>query len=152
MNYAQKNELKPEVFQRVTGVKIGTFTKMTEILNEADRVKKARGGRKNKLCIEDQLLMSLGYWREYRTYCHIGLDFGVSESTAYKTISWVEDTLIQEGTFALPGKKALYEPDVIGEVVLIDATETPIERPKKAKKLLFWEKEEAYLKDSSRRF
>ena len=36
MNYAQKSQLKPEVFQRVTGVKIGTFTKMTEILNEAD--------------------------------------------------------------------------------------------------------------------
>jgi hypothetical protein len=33
----------------------------------------------------------------------------------------------------LPGRKALLKSDVEYEVVLIDATETPIERPKKSK-------------------
>ena len=46
---------------------------------------------------------------------------------------WIEDTLIKHPDFALPGRKALLKSDVEYEVVLIDATETPIERPKKSK-------------------
>jgi len=45
------------------------------------------------------LLMALEYLREYRTYFHIGQSYGLSESNAYQTIKWVEDTLIKEGTF-----------------------------------------------------
>jgi hypothetical protein len=56
---------------------------------------------------------------------------GVSKSTAYDTIKWIE--LIKHPDFALPGKKALLKSDMEYEVVLIDATETPIERPKKNK-------------------
>ncbi|GAJ45927.1 putative transposase for insertion sequence element IS702 [Holospora elegans E1] len=42
-----------------------------------------------------------------------------------------EDTPIKHPDFALPGKNALLKSDKEYEVVLIDATETPIERPKK---------------------
>jgi hypothetical protein len=52
---------------------------------------------------------------------------------------------------------------MLDEVILIDATETPIERPKKkdtiqkankkqkqqSKEILFWEKEKTYSKESS---
>jgi hypothetical protein len=48
--------------------------------------------------------------------------------------------------FSLPGSKELLKSDVEYEVVLIDATETPIERPKKTKAFLLRKKEEAYLK------
>jgi hypothetical protein len=57
----------------------------------------------------------------------------VSESTAYKRIKWVEDTLIKHPDFALPGRKTLLKSDMQYSVVLIDATESPIERPKKTK-------------------
>ena len=77
------------------------------------------------------LLMTLEYLREYRTYFHIGQSYGLSESNAYQTIKWVEDTLIKDGTFSLPGRKSLLKSDMEYEVVLIDATETPIERPKR---------------------
>jgi len=43
----------------------------------------------------------------------------------------VENTLVKNGTFSLPGKKALVEDAGGYDVVLVDATETPIERPKK---------------------
>lgn len=132
-----KNEqiqwLEEEKFRRLTGVKKTTFNRMVVILEEADGKKKVRGGRKNKLCIEDRLLMALEYMREYRTYFHVSQSYGVSESTAYDTIKWIEDTLIKHPDFALPGRKALVKKDVTYEVVLIDATETPIERPKKSK-------------------
>jgi hypothetical protein len=131
MRYHQVKELEGEKFRRLTGVKKTTFDKMLEILRQADAFKKAKGGRKNKLCLEDQLLVSLEYIREYRTYFHIGKSHGVSESAAYKTVKWVEDTLIKHPDFALPGRKALLKSDVEYDVVLVDATETPIERPKK---------------------
>ncbi len=47
--------------------------------------------------------MSLEYIREYRTYFHISQSYGVSESSAYKTVKWVEDILIKHPDFALPG-------------------------------------------------
>ena len=131
MKYSQIRDLPDEQFRRLTGVKRQTFEKMLEILVENDKTKKIKGGRKNKLSLENQLLMTLEYIREYRTYFHISKSYGVSESTAYKTVRWVEDTLIKHPDFALPGRKALLKNDMEYEIVLIDASETPIERQKK---------------------
>lgn len=78
--------------------------------------------------------MALEYIREYRTYFHTSQSYGVSESSTYKTIKWIEDTLIKHPDFSLPGRKALLKSDMEYELVLIDATESPIERPKKDKK------------------
>mgnify|MGYP003475789428 CR=1 FL=1 len=136
MKYPQIQGLEDDKFRRLTGVKRSTFEKMVSILNDANMKKKAKGGRKNKLCIEDQLLMALEYIREYRTYFHTSQSYGVSESSAYKTIKWVEDTLIKHPDFSLPGRKVLLKSDMEYEVVLIDATETPIERQKKDKNII----------------
>lgn len=133
MKYEQTKFLEDDKFRRLTGVKRVTFEKMVSILEEADKKKKAKGGRNKKLSIADQLLMALEYLREYRTYFHVGQNYGVSESSAYLTIKWIEDTLIKHPDFALPGRKALLKSDMEYEVILIDATETPIERPKKKK-------------------
>lgn len=140
MKYLQIKGLEEDKFRRLTGVKRTTFEKMISILTDADAKKKAKGGRKNKLCIEDQLLMALEYIREYRTYFHTSQSYGVSESSAYKTVRWVEDTLIKHPDFSLPGRKALLKSGMEYEVVLIDATETPIERPKKNKNIITREK------------
>ena len=129
--YETMKRLSEEKFRRLTGVKRKTFETMVEILRETHKQKKRQGGRPNKLCVEDMLLMALEYLREYRTYFHIGQSYGLSESNAYQTIKWVEDTLIKDGTFSLPGRKALLKSDAEYEVVLIDVTETPIERPKR---------------------
>lgn len=145
MKYDQIARLEEEKFRRLTGVKRTTFKKMVAILTEAHQKKKAKGGRKNKLCIEDQLLIALEYIREYRTYFHISQSYGLSESAAYKTVKWVEDTLIKHPDFSLPGRKALLKSDMDYEIVLIDATETPIERPKKSKNTSTLEKRSAIL-------
>jgi hypothetical protein len=94
-----------------------------------------RVGRPNTLSVEDRVLMMLEYNREYRTYFHIGQSYGVSESRAYKCIKQVEDLLIQSGEFSLPKRTSLLgaevEYEVEYEVVLLDATETKVARPKK---------------------
>ena len=140
MKYDQICPLKDAQFRRLTGVKRTTFVRMLDILTEADLKKKSKGGRKNKLIIADQLLLALEYMREYRTYFHISQSYGISESSAYKTVRWVEDTLIKHPDFSLPGRKALLKSDAHYEVVLIDAAETPIERPKKDKNSFTLEK------------
>jgi Helix-turn-helix of DDE superfamily endonuclease len=80
--------------------------------------------------------MTFEYLREYRTYFHISKNYKISESTA--GIKWVEDTLIKHPDFALPGRKELLKSGV--EAILIDATETKIERPKKNKNIFIQEK------------
>ncbi|SPR16099.1 IS5 family transposase ISOt6 [Orientia tsutsugamushi] len=80
MKLDQIKELKDEKFRRLTGVRKRTFSKMVDILRKADGFKKSKGGRKNKLNLEEQLLMVLEYLREYRTYFHIGQNYGISES------------------------------------------------------------------------
>ena len=133
--WSHVKDLAKEDFRRLTGIKRITFEKMIELLSAAQIKKKAQGGRPNKLILEDLLLMTLEYLREYRTYFHIGRSYGVSESNAYQAIKWVENTLIKSKEFSLPGRKALLKSDMDYEVVLIDATETPIERPKKNKSI-----------------
>jgi hypothetical protein len=133
MKFETVKSLDDEKFRRLTGVKRPTFDKMVGILEQSIRNRRVSSGRKKKLSLENSLLMTLEYIREYRTYFHVSQSYGVSESSTYKTVRWVEDTLIKHPDFALPGRKALLKSDVEYEVVLIDATETPIERPKKSK-------------------
>ena len=134
MKYENIKEYTGEKFRRITGVKRTTFSKMLEILRPAKEQLTSRGGPKPKLCLEDMLLATLEYLREYRTYAHVAASYGVSESNIFRIIKWVEDTLIKDGTFSLPGRKALLKSDVEYEVILIDATETPVERPKRGRK------------------
>lgn len=75
--------------------------------------------------------MCLEYWREYRTYFHIGSSWGVSESTVCRIVRWVEDHLMQCGQFRLAGKKQLVRGFGKPQVVVMDVTETPIERPQR---------------------
>lgn len=133
MKYEVIKGLEDEKFRRLTGVKGTTFEKMIGLLRDAAIKKRAKGGGKPKLLLEDQLLMVVEYIREYRTYLHVSQSYGVSESTCYETIKWVENTLIKHPGFALPGRKALLKSDMEYELILIGATETPIERPKKDK-------------------
>ena len=99
MRFEKAKKLDKEKFRRLTGVKRSTFDQMISILLESHKTKKARGGRTNKLRIEDMLLMSLEYLKEYRTYFHISQSYNVSESTAYRTIRWVKYMLIKHPLF-----------------------------------------------------
>jgi hypothetical protein len=127
MRYETVQKLSEEDFKRSTGVSRAMFEKMLTVVQNGIR----DFGRTPKLNRADQLLMTLMYWREYRTEFHIGITYGVSEATVCRTIRKIEDVLTKSGEFRLPGRKALQPSDTVIEVVLVDATEQPIERPKK---------------------
>ena len=112
MKFEQIKEESPEAFRRLTGIKRTTFDVMANILSKSDAILKSQGGKPNKLTIEDRLLMALEYLREYRTYFHISRSYGISESACYRNRRWVEDTLITDGKFSLPGRKALLKSDI----------------------------------------
>ena len=131
MKYATIKHFGDEEFRRLTGVKRSTFGQMISILIKEEADKKAAGGKPNNLPMEDRLLMTLEYLREYRTYFHIAASYGLSESSCYRNIKWIEDTLIKDPLFALPGRKALLKSDMEYELILLDASESPCERPKK---------------------
>ena len=123
-------QLSSKKFKRKLGVKRSTFEAMLAVLGAREGRKK-RKGRTPALCLEDQLVLSLSFWREYRTHFHLSEDWGVDESTVRRTIERVEDTLIKSGEFSLPGRKALRDDHDL-EVVVVDIAESPVERPKKS--------------------
>jgi hypothetical protein len=129
MYYETIKQLKDSDFKRLTGVQRETFDLMLKVIEKGLR----DFGRPTKLSRADQLLMTLMYWREYRTEFHIAQSYGVSEATVCRTIHKVEDALARSKKFRLPGKKALQASTMVFEVVLVDVSEQPVERPKKAK-------------------
>ena len=134
MRFENIKRLNDKEFRRLTGVKRKTFEEMIVILRLEEEKKLSNGGRKPSIVIEDQILMMLEYLREYRTYFHISQSYNLSESACFRIIKWVENTLIRSRKFSLPGKNALLKAENEFEVILIDVTESPIERPKKNKK------------------
>ena len=127
MRYETVQTLNDPDFKRSTGVRRQVFAAMLKVVTAELR----DFGRPPKLSRADQLLMTLMYWREYRTEFHIGLTYGVSESTVCRTVQKVEATLLKSEQFHLPGQKKLHSSDTTIEIVLVDATEQPIERPQK---------------------
>ena len=129
----KKKDEKEEVFKRLFGVNRKTFEMMTSVLQKEYDELHRRGGSPPKLSIENKLTITLKYYREYRTMESIGTDYGVSKSTVCQTIQWVEDALSKDEAFKLPGKKVLTGTPQEIQCVVVDVTESPIQRPKKTK-------------------
>jgi len=131
MFYKDVENLKPAFFKRLTGVKREVFQQMLDCITtfkEQSR-KHPKRGKPPTLTYADKLLLLLMYYREYRTQFHIGITYGIAESTVCEIINEFESILIRDPRFHLPGKKVLRENNF--EVVLVDVTESPVERPKK---------------------
>jgi hypothetical protein len=132
MLYEKLENLSAADFKRYCGVERKTFDKMCEVVRHKSRLQRLIAGRPPKLIIEDQVLLTLEYWREYRTMFHLGLTWGISESAVSRIITRVEDILTQAGEFTLPAKR-MAEAELDLEIVVVDVAETEIERPKKNK-------------------
>jgi len=100
------------------------------------RIIKKGGGRKVKLSIEEQILLTLIY-RHLTTFQLLGIQFEVSESTANDTFNyWLP--LLQE---LLPSslleqvKKKASDYEIVREILteyelIVDSAEQPRERPR----------------------
>jgi len=136
MKWNTLKKLHPEQFKRLVGVPPATFEKMVAESKrisqlQTKKVKGKKRGPKEKLNWRDKVLMLLMYYREYRTFAHIAASYNISEAQCWRIITTLEKWLIKSDLFHLPGKKTLTKSDVEWEVVVVDVSEHPIERPKK---------------------
>ncbi|MHA1875715.1 MAG: helix-turn-helix domain-containing protein [Promethearchaeota archaeon] len=132
-----KNQ-KPASFLRGVGISLDTFIlllkKITDhIKQENEKYPLKKRGRKSSLCLEDMLLLTLYYLRHYITLDQLGKNFGISESYACKIYHRMANILIN--VLDLKNRNELMNKNL--EVILIDVTEQPIERPKKKQKAYY---------------
>ena len=137
MRYDKAKNLKDQDFKRFFGVKKETYETMCEVVKEV--MSQEKRGRNSDLSIQDQVLLTLSYWREYRTMFHLGQDYGIHESNVSRTIQKIEDILIKSKKFSLPSKRRLLEENDLNYTI-VDVTEMLIERPKKNKEGIIREK------------
>ena len=131
LKYQQALQMNGADFRRKTGVDPETFAEMEGVLHDRE-ANKGKSGRPPALPVGAQLLLTLEFWREYRTFFHLAQDWGVHETTVLRTVVRVEDALLQSKRFSLPGKKTLTDAGTVFTAVVVDVSEVPCERPKKS--------------------
>ncbi|CAN5405395.1 hypothetical protein BH11BAC7_BH11BAC7_11390 [soil metagenome] len=110
MRWQTTKKLNDNQFKRLVGVKRKTFEIM---VFEAKRIRslqpqKTLGKKrdpKDKLNWYDKVLMMLMYYREYRTFAHIGATYNISEAQCWRIVTTLEKWLIKSDLFHLPCKK-----------------------------------------------
>ncbi len=138
MSLYQRYQMKPAAqFTRLVGVNYGAFQIILEKLTlqiarfKAEKPIRQRG-KKSSLSIEDQLLLTLIYLRQYHTFLQLGEMFSISESYAQKRYEFISSQLLK--VLDVPNQKTLEKEDL---TVLMDVTEQPLERPEKRQRLYY---------------
>lgn len=118
----------------VFGVHKPTFDAILAILESAYEEMRKKGGRKRKLSVLDMVIVWFAYYHDYRTMENIAFDYLCHKQRICEAVAWVEQTLIRDGTFALPSKRELVKDGTDIIIAIVDATECETERPQKNKK------------------
>jgi hypothetical protein len=137
-NYGDFNRIKkysPLNFKRCTGISLYSFTLILNTLQKHfdDLHKKnplSKRGLKPTISLENKLLLTLYYLRDYPTFIKLGQTFGISESYANKIYHSILNVIIKY--YHVPNRKELLNKEL--DTVIIDVTEQPIERPVKKQK------------------
>jgi len=136
MSFYQKyQKFSDSKFKRLTGIRKEQFVKLFELFADYKDKKWSKRGRRSNFILEDRLLLTLRYLRDYPTFIVIGNEFDISESFANKIFNKVSLALIK--ILKLPNLSALEVEFGQGknlQKIIIDVSEQPTERPKKNKK------------------
>ena len=133
-NKKRIEELKEEKYQVIFGIAKSTFEAMLAIVESAYKEMRKKGGKERKLRVLDMLIITLGYYHDYRTMENIAFDYGVQQQRISEAVAFVESALIKDGTFSLPSKRELVETTSNIVIAIVDVKEQETERPKKNRK------------------
>jgi hypothetical protein len=123
-------------YKEIFGIEKHVFDRLFRLLNVADTFqRKSTAGRKSRLGILDKLVITLMYWREYRTCRHIAFDYGVGKTQVGDAVLWVENTIIASGLCNLKSARELRDNASKIKIAIVDVTEQEIERPKRGRKI-----------------
>ena len=89
-------------------------------------------GRPSILPLRVNSFCCLSYWCECLILFHIGITYSVSEATAFRIVSYVENYLINANLFNLQ-KKIARGTGQNWKVAIVDATKILVQRPQKTK-------------------
>jgi hypothetical protein len=133
--YNKMKNISSKKFRREVGIDFKKFSLIVTKVKcyiETEKVAHPtkRRGNKSDFCLEDQVLLTFYYLRHYPTFDVLGSAFGISESYANKIYHKILNIFAQ--VLDMPDAKALMDGDL--EVIAIDVTEQPIERPKRGQK------------------
>lgn len=130
ITYKQVSQ-KPAIFNRLVGMSVKDFDaileKLTPLWHKKILSAYKRPGRNFKLELADILMMLLVYYRTYTTQIFIGYLFGIDDSRVCRLIKKMEPLLAR--TVSIRKERHLSQEEL--ESLIIDATEQPIERPKR---------------------
>ncbi len=129
MKYEQLIRYSDSEFKRLVGVPRQLFSEMVEVIRDAEKLKR-KSGRPHSLSIEDQILLTLNYLRSYCTQLELSATYNIAESNVNRTIHKIEQALMQSRKFSLP-QRSITTVETDFNWVIIDVTESPIERPEK---------------------
>ena len=133
--YNNYKNLDDKKFKEAVGIPKILFEIIVPVLSEKVNELHKDGGRIPNLCIEDLLLMTLKYYREYPTFSSLGLTFGIDKSNAFRWIIKIENMLnnifeniinieVKCNDFNKKGK------EITVSEKLVDVTECAIQKPK----------------------
>jgi len=134
---------RPSTFRRLTGLTVEKFDELlqnlTLLYNEAEEKRlykpnrqRAKGaGRKQRLSLEDKLLMLLMYYRLYTTHEFLGFIFNFDDSNVGRQINYIQPLLAK--IFRIPTRRIKLSEEQLLEI-FVDATEQQIQRPKRKQK------------------
>ena len=128
-NLARLEQTREGDYQVLFGVHREIFDRALEILKLDFVHRHELGRRPPRLSVLDKLIVFFGYYHDYRTMQNLAFEYGVSKSRISDAVDWVETTLIKDGTFSLPSKRALVQRASGIMLAIIDATECETERP-----------------------
>lgn len=137
-------EKNPEDSKRLLGIDYQSLQQLIEKAEAENKKHQAEGfrliakggGRKPSLSDQDQILLTLSYLRQHLTFQYLGLNFGVSESTAHNIFHyWLKilSSLLLPSLLEQFNNEDEYEEflDDLSEIELIvDSSEQSRQRPK----------------------
>lgn len=135
----------PEDFLREVGISLKTFLFLRDQIKNYYALEKQKSslryrGQAPSISLENRLLLTLRYLRDYPTFLNLGRQFDISESYANKIYHKTLSILIKILKFN--SRKELSLESL--QHIIIDVSEQPIERPKKRQKEYYSGKKKAY--------
>ncbi|MCL2210020.1 MAG: hypothetical protein FWC19_07610 [Treponema sp.] len=116
------------------GVKPETFNKMLIILQKEFNTMHKSGGKPPKLTPKDKLYVTLKYLRDYRTMDSIASEYKVCKGTICLSYTMGGRHFSERRYVRITEKRVLKKKSDTIEYIVVDVTESPINRPKNNQK------------------
>ena len=137
MKYSEIKKYNDRKFKRAVGVTRELFELLAGIIECAMIHKHKNGGRKPKLDMEDILLLTITYYRDYPTFFALQKEFCIDEANTWRWVKWTENILFEQVSQVneenIDFDKLIYLKNEIMKTTseyIVDVTECAIQRPK----------------------